>query len=85
MKKYAIKFTKENVSVVADSLTYDTAESLLEDYGYMFDSMHPLVLGMDELSNGVKLVSYVKTESYFYAVDPDAVLNDHTFTLLDEF
>jgi hypothetical protein len=86
MLQQAIVFTKENASAIAETLIeYPTAQDLLADYEYMFNKDMPLVLGRDTMSDGVSVLSYVITESYFRANNPDIQLNDHTFVTVRQF
>jgi hypothetical protein len=86
MLNAAIVFTRENASIIADSLIEYTAQELLDEYDYMLSNpdIKTVVLGRNTMSDGISMVSYVVTGRSFRENNPGIELNDHTFTTVYE-
>jgi hypothetical protein len=67
IQQQAILFTKNNADLIADQLSYTTAQDLLDEYEALLDKFETLVLVRDMLDNGVTPLSHVVTISMFYA------------------
>ena len=82
LQQFAILFHKENAETVAEPLIDYTAEELLEEYKYMFESNDTLVLCRDELESGKSVLSYVVTIGMFCRNTPGIDLNHKTYTFV---
>lgn len=81
MKQDAIIFTRLNADQIAASLTTPyTKEELLEEYEWMLDRHHILVLARDVLDDGFAAISYVVVREMFERNYPDIKLTTERFT-----
>lgn len=79
MQQEAIRFTRDNASDIAEMIDY-TAQELLDEYKHLLDSNMNLVLARDILTSESVFLSYVVSESVFYAnARTESPLNDTTF------
>jgi len=79
LKQQAIIFTKDNANLIADQVSYTTAEELMDDYGYMFQTGTVLVLVRNIFDDGVAIVSHVVRMSMFLANATAETLSDTDF------
>lgn len=81
MKQEAILFTRINAADIAANLNdYPNAQALLEDYEYMLEDHHVLVLARDILDDGFACVSYVVIRQMFETNNPGITLSTEHFT-----
>lgn len=80
MKQEAILFTGNTVNLIAANLSDHTADELLDEYMWMLQKHHTLVLAMDILDSGFSMISYVVTTDMFEKNNPGIKLSDRQFT-----
>lgn len=85
IQQQAIRLTKDNVSVISDSISDFTAQDLLDEYGYMLDNNINVILVRAFTETGVAVLSHVVSESMFYAnARPVAELDDKTYVYVEQ-
>lgn len=67
LTQQAIIFTKDNASLIADSLIEYTAQQLLDDYDHLFTMNRNLVLVRSLFDDGSAVLSHVVATSMFEA------------------
>ena len=80
MKQEAIIFTRLNADLIAAQLDDYTGPELLEEYKYMLEDHHILVLARDVLASGFACISYVVTREMFETNNPNKMLTTERFT-----
>lgn len=80
MNQEAILFTRINAANIAANLNDYTAQDLLEEYEWMLQIHHVLVLARDILDDGFASISYVVTREMFETNNPGIQISTETFT-----